>query len=39
MDGSVKIGDFGLVTAVEENCMDDAGVDGSKLIVGCKAAY
>jgi len=22
MDGSVKIGDFGLVTAIEENCCD-----------------
>jgi len=22
MDGSIKIGDFGLVTAIEENCCD-----------------
>lgn len=27
MDGSIKIGDFGLVTAVEENCADDVSVD------------
>jgi len=23
MDGSIKIGDFGLVTAIEENCYDN----------------
>jgi len=23
MDGSIKIGDFGLVTAIEENCCDN----------------
>ena len=26
MDGSVKIGDFGLVTAIEENCCDSCEV-------------
>jgi len=29
MDGSIKIGDFGLVTAVEENCRDDVSADST----------
>ena len=31
MDGSVKIGDFGLVTAIEENCCDDYDVQSPLL--------
>jgi len=31
MDGSVKIGDFGLVTAIEENCCDDGYVQSPLL--------
>jgi len=31
MDGSVKIGDFGLVTAIEENCCDGCYVQSPLL--------
>ena len=32
MDGSVKIGDFGLVTAIEENCCDSYGSTQAPLL-------